>query len=162
MLRAADCVLVHRDGHMPPLSPLYDRPYTVLQRAPQFITIHMGDREENVHVQRLKPFADAAEPPAVTPRRGRPPLPPAQPHAAAPPRGASSSSGPPIRRVQFTLPLRDQPPARSQEIADPPAEEPETVFPSDASKEFFVRPGSCSTDTGCPQRLWQPPSRMDL
>ena len=61
-LRTADRVLVRRDGHVPPLSSLYDGPYAVLRRAPRFFTIRMGDREETVHVQRLKPFTAAAEP----------------------------------------------------------------------------------------------------
>ncbi len=164
----SDRILVRRDGHVPPLSSLYDGPYAVLRRAPRFFTIRMGERDETVHVQRLKPFTAAAEPAAVPPRRGRPPAPPTPPPADAPPRGASSSPGPPLTplppicHVRFTLPPSDQPTARGRENAIPPAEEPGTVFPSDASYGFFARPGSYSTDDGCPQRLRRPPSCLDL
>jgi len=37
-------VLVRRDGQVPPLSPLYKGPYTILQRSNQVFTIQMGDR----------------------------------------------------------------------------------------------------------------------
>ena len=162
-LRTADRVLVRR---VLPLSSLYDGPYTVLHRAPRFFTIRMGEREETVHVQRLKPFTAAAEPAAVPPRRGRPPAPPAPPPADAPPRGASSRPGlplaPPTHCMRFTLPPRDKLTARGRENANPPAEEPGTVFPSDTSEGFFARPGSCPTDDGRRQRLRRPPSHLDL
>ena len=162
-LLTADRVLVRRDGHVLPLSQFYDGPYAVLRRTPRVFTIRMGERDETVHVQRLKPFTAAAEPAAQPPRRGLPPAPPAPPTADAPPRGASSHPGPPLaplppmRRVRFTLPPRDQPTARGRENANPSAEEPGTVCPSDTSEGFFVRPGSSSTDTGRPQRLRRPP-----
>ncbi len=35
-LASATHVLVRRDGHVPPLAPLYDGPYKVLQRSPHF------------------------------------------------------------------------------------------------------------------------------
>ena len=37
-------VLVHRDGHVPPLVPLYDGPYAVLQCSLHTFTILMGDK----------------------------------------------------------------------------------------------------------------------
>ncbi len=36
-------VLVRHDGHVPPLSQLYDGPYMVLRHAPRFFTIRMGE-----------------------------------------------------------------------------------------------------------------------
>ena len=83
-LLAASHVLVRRDGHVPPLSPLYDGPYVVLERHTNTFTIQMGDREEVVSTGRLKPcrtpHVDAAQPR----RRGRPPGPVGQ--SGLPPR----------------------------------------------------------------------------
>jgi hypothetical protein len=72
-LWAADRVWVRRGGHAPPLAPLYDSPYTVLQRSLRHFRLQMGDREDNVSTSRLKPCAGgAAIPTAAPPRRGRP------------------------------------------------------------------------------------------
>ncbi len=67
-------VLVGRDAVQPPLSPLYDGPYLVLERLLHFFKVQVGSRIETVSTHRLKPChtpedAQAAEPP----RRGRPP-----------------------------------------------------------------------------------------
>ena len=156
-LLAANRILVHRDGHVLLLSPLNDGPHVVLQCNPRFFTILIGDRDDTVHVQRLKPFYATPEPLAAPPRCGCPSQPPAPPPADAPPRGASSCSRlphallPPTNCMQFTLP-----PLR------PPAEEPGTIFPSNAYEGFFARPGSNYEDAGRPQRLRWLPSRMDL
>ena len=48
-------MFVRRDGHVPPLAPLYDGHYAVLDRTPQYFTIQMGDRREVVSTGRLKP-----------------------------------------------------------------------------------------------------------
>jgi hypothetical protein len=66
-------VLVRHDGVQPPLSPLYDGPYLVLERSLHFFKIQLGTRTDTVSTHRLKachaPFgAEAALPPA----RGRP------------------------------------------------------------------------------------------
>jgi transposase InsO family protein len=50
-------VLVHRDGHMPPLEPLYDSPYHVL--ACDWFCLQVGDRTETI--------STAASSPAWTP-----------------------------------------------------------------------------------------------
>jgi hypothetical protein len=47
-LWAADRVLVLRRGHAPPLAPLYDGPYTVLQRSLCHFQLQIGNREDNV------------------------------------------------------------------------------------------------------------------
>ncbi len=133
-LLTANRVLVRRDGHVPPLSPLYNGPYAVLRHAPRFFTLWIVERDETVHVQR---GASSSSGPPLAPL-------------------------PPRLRVRFTLPPHDQPAIRGQETVHPPAEEPGPVFPSDASEGFFVRPGSFSTDTGRPQHLRRPPLRMDL
>jgi hypothetical protein len=67
-------VLVRRDAVQPPLSPLYDGPYLVLERSLHFFKLQIGSRIDTVSTHRLKPCrtpedAQAAEPP----RRGRPP-----------------------------------------------------------------------------------------
>jgi hypothetical protein len=67
-------VLVRHDAVQPPLSPLYDGPFLVLQRSLHFFKLQVGSRIETVSTHRLKPChtpedTQAAEPP----RRGRPP-----------------------------------------------------------------------------------------
>ncbi len=67
-------VLVRHDSVQPPLSPLYDDPFLVLERSLHFFKVQMGTRTETISTHRLKPCqtpedAQAAEPP----RRGRPP-----------------------------------------------------------------------------------------
>ena len=69
-------VLVRHDGVQPPLSPLYDGPFLVLERSLHFFKLQIGTRQDSVSTHRLKPChapanAQAAEPP----RRGRPPGP---------------------------------------------------------------------------------------
>ena len=71
-LRTAERVLVCRDGHNTPLAPLYDGPYTVVQRGARFFKLQVGDRQDTVHVNRLKPFAAQQMPTATPPKRGRP------------------------------------------------------------------------------------------
>jgi hypothetical protein len=67
-------VLVRHDGVQPPLSPLYDGPFLVLERSLHFFKVRVGSRIETISTHRLKPChtpqdVQAAEPP----RRGRPP-----------------------------------------------------------------------------------------
>ena len=71
-LLAASHVLVRRDGHVPPLAPLYDGPYAVLRRSLHTFTILMGDREEVVSTSRLKPCWTPHVVPAQPRRCGRP------------------------------------------------------------------------------------------
>jgi transposase InsO family protein len=73
-LLSAEHVYVRRGGVLPPLSPQYMGPYAVLQRRPKFFLLKIGDRQEAVSVDRLKPHLGKAEVlPAPPPRRGRPP-----------------------------------------------------------------------------------------
>jgi hypothetical protein len=55
-------VLVRRDGAQPPLSPIYDRPYRVLERSTRFFLLEIGYRTNKVSTLRLK----AARTPADT------------------------------------------------------------------------------------------------
>jgi len=102
-LMKARMVLVRKDGHVPPLTPLYSGPYLVLQRAQKVFRLKIGNREDTVSVHRLKPACTAEDvQPAQPPRRGRPPRappdlvppPPPRPHTRAPIRS-------PLKRVAF-------------------------------------------------------------
>ena len=68
-LRTAEHVLVCRNT---PLTPLYDSPYTVIRRSEHHFTLQIGNRQDNIHVQRLKPFAAQHIPTATPPKGGRP------------------------------------------------------------------------------------------
>ena len=54
-LRACPMVFIHRDGHRAPLSHRYDGPYRVLVRENKYFRIQLGDREDTVAIDRLKP-----------------------------------------------------------------------------------------------------------
>jgi transposase InsO family protein len=73
-LAACTSVYIRRGGILPPFAPLYARPYAVLERGEKVFRLQVGDREEAVSVDRLKPHM-GAEPvqPAAPPKRGRPP-----------------------------------------------------------------------------------------
>ena len=74
-LRAASYVYVRRGQVAPPLTPQYQGPYVVLERGPKVFKIDLGDREDVVSVDQLKPHRGTAEVlPVRAPRRGRPPL----------------------------------------------------------------------------------------
>ncbi len=98
-------VLVRRDAVQPPLSPLYDGPYLVLERSLHFFKLQVGSRIETVSTHHLKPChtpedAQATEPP----RRGRPP------NAAKPPTVvrhtlSGSRQQKHLRRVSFADPV---------------------------------------------------------
>jgi hypothetical protein len=97
-------VLVRHDAVQPPLSPLYDGLFLVLERSLHFFKVQIGTSTEVISTHRLKlchtpEDAQAAEPP----RRGRPP------NAAKPPavvRHKLSASRQPkrLRRVSFADP----------------------------------------------------------
>jgi transposase InsO family protein len=67
-LLSATYVLVRRDGHVPPLTPLYDGPYKVLQRSLRTFRLQIGNKQDTVSTSRLKAVQEApdvrpAEPP---------------------------------------------------------------------------------------------------
>ena len=97
-------VLVRRDAVQPPLQPMYDGPYLVLERSLRTFKLQMGDRVDTVSTSRLKPcFAPPDARAAEPPRRGRPPIlrPVGKPAAALP-----------RRRVRLRLP--SPPPAAAR------------------------------------------------
>ena len=74
-LTSADFVFVRREGHHQPLTPKYDGPYKVLRKTAKFFELQLGDRTENITVDRLKAaYTDSSQPVKVAqpPRRGRP------------------------------------------------------------------------------------------
>ncbi len=98
-LLLAHFVLVRRDGAQPPLSPIYDGPYRVLERSTHFFLLEMGDRTDKVSTLRLKAARTPADmEPAKPPRRGRPV---AQAPPVRPP--LSKQQGRP-RQVSISLP----------------------------------------------------------
>jgi hypothetical protein len=82
------------DGHVPPLQPLYDGPYTVIRRSLHHFTQRIGDREDKVSTLRLKPCTDPTVPLALPRVQGRPPA--AVRFRDLPPPGAAAA-----RRVHF-------------------------------------------------------------
>jgi transposase InsO family protein len=78
-LLQAEMVFVRVDSKQPPLSPLYNGPYKVLERSLRFFKLQIGDRVDTVSTLRLKAaYLPASAVPTCPPRRGRPPkqLPP--------------------------------------------------------------------------------------
>ncbi len=84
-IQEAEFVYVRRGGVVPPLSPLYQGPYRVLERSQKFLSLEVGGRTEVVSVDRLKPHL------------GKAPLSPALPPQQDPSRPESSSG------LQLTL-----------------------------------------------------------
>jgi hypothetical protein len=96
-------VLVRRDAVQPPLSPLYDGPFLVLERSLHFFKVQFGSRREVISTHRLKPCHTPEDAqPAEPPRRGRPP------NAARPPavvRHHKLSGSRQQKRVSFADPV---------------------------------------------------------
>ena len=75
-LMSSRFVFIRHDAHRTPLQCPYDGPYEVLEPGDKVFRIRLGDREELITVDRLKPAImpeDYPHPIAVPPRRGRPP-----------------------------------------------------------------------------------------
>ncbi len=91
-LRVASHVYVRRGQVAPPLTPLYQGPYRVVERGPKVYKIDLGGREDTVSVDRLKPHRGQEEVvEARAPRRGRPPM--ASVSSADPPPPESALGG---------------------------------------------------------------------
>jgi hypothetical protein len=72
-LLSASLLWVRWGGDVPPLQPLYDGPYVVLQCGPRSFTIRVGSRDEVVAISRLKACTAADAKPGSPRYRGRPP-----------------------------------------------------------------------------------------
>ncbi len=138
----ATMVFVRRDGHVPPLQPLYDGPYAVIRRSLHHFTLRIGDKVDKVSTLRLKPCTDPAVPPALPRVRGRPPA--AVRFRDFPPPGAAAA-----RRVHFAPEL--------------PAEPRREPFSPGTLPGVFARPAAVLDHTAArPARNRRAPSRLDL
>ena len=73
-LLLARYVLIRHDAVQPPLSPLYDGPFLVVERSLHFFKVQKGSKVDVVSTHRLKPcHAPHDVQAAAPPRRGRPP-----------------------------------------------------------------------------------------
>ena len=66
-------VWIRQDGYHQPLTPWYEGPFYALERHPKFFKIQLGEKQDNISIDRLKPATvpEGTEP--VRPRkRGRP------------------------------------------------------------------------------------------
>ncbi len=132
-LARAPTVFVRRDGHVPPLQPLYDGHY---------FTLRLGDKVDKVSTPQLKPCTDLTAPPALPRVRGRPPA--AVRFRDIPPPAAAQA-----RRVHFA----------PQQPAEPRRE----PFSPGTSLEVFARPSAVLvTAAARPARNCRAPSRLDL
>jgi hypothetical protein len=59
-LQQADFVYVRKGGVVPPLSPLYQGPYKVLDKKEKFFKTEVGGQPEVVSMDRLKPHLGMA------------------------------------------------------------------------------------------------------
>jgi hypothetical protein len=113
-LLLASYVLVRHDAVQPPLSPLYDGPFLVVERSLHFFKLQMGSRVEVVSTHRLKPCHAPQEVQAAEqPRRGGPPN--AAKPVSHPSTKVSISAPNGRRRVTFADPVvtsQPQPPLR--------------------------------------------------
>ena len=73
-LLLASFVFICKGAPGPPLSPLYEGPYRVVDKNPKFFTLELGGRQEKVSVDRLKPFLAQQVVPAEPPYCGHPPM----------------------------------------------------------------------------------------
>ena len=160
-LLAADFVLVRRDGHVTPLTPLYDGPYRVLRRSPHYFQLQIGLATDNVSVHRLKaavmpPDAQATLPPC----RSRPPhppppvlpvpLPPSQPSRPLRSRHVTFATRPTVILIPPSAPPPPLPPSASPSSPVPPP------TPACTAPSPLLRP------SGLPVRQLRPPAHLSL
>jgi hypothetical protein len=99
-LWAADRVWVRRCGHVPPLTPLYDGPYAVIQRCLRAFKLQIGGKEDQVSTSRLKPCSSSTPTASRRPTNapgGTPPVTRRRQPASA---DGSASTSAPNQRLQ--------------------------------------------------------------
>ena len=55
VLKKCPMVWIRRDGYRQPLTPRYEEPFCVLERYPKFFKIQLGEKQDNISIDRLKP-----------------------------------------------------------------------------------------------------------
>ena len=112
-LREAELVYVRRGCQGGPLVAPYSGPYQVVEKGPKFFRLNIGNQQQTVSVDRLKPHTGtAAAAPAAPPRRGRPPAARAT-TSTTPPPPASRTPSPGLPATTSARPARERrPPAR--------------------------------------------------
>jgi hypothetical protein len=114
-LLLARFVLVLRDGAQPPLSPVYNEPYRVLEQSTHIFFLEIGDRTDKVSTLRLKAARTPADTEPAKPRRRGHPVVQAPPVRSPPP----SQRGQP-RQVTFSLPPTSPPTTSSTSASSRP------------------------------------------
>ncbi|CAI5694697.1 unnamed protein product [Oreochromis niloticus] len=121
-LDSSQFVFVRHDAHRPPLRPLYDGPFRVIQPGRKHFLLDFGGRQETVSIDRLKPahvLQDDQLVPAQAPRRGRPPS-----TGLDNPASSSGSTphlaGPELSSVSPGRPCQPGPQARFPSASSPP------------------------------------------
>jgi transposase InsO family protein len=135
-LARAPAVFVRRDGHVPPLQPLYDGPFAVLRRSLHHFTLQLGDRVDKISTSRLKPCTDPTAAPAAPPRRGRPPILRRPAGDDPPPLPRRVTFAPDI--LQLTPPATARGPPATADLGDPEA--PWEPFSPGTWPGVFARP----------------------
>jgi hypothetical protein len=122
-LLAAKYVYIRKGGVSPPLTPLYQGPFAVVQSGPKCFKVRIGDTVEVVSVDRLKPHL-GTQPlePATPAAKGRPKrvpeqraattssvVGPASPAAICPP---PNLGGAPVAATEMSRRERENPPER--------------------------------------------------
>ena len=106
-LKTAQYVFVRSDSHRSPLQRPYDGPYHVVSHGDKSFVVKIGDKNEMISIDRLKPaYCDLDYPVqvAIPPRRGRPPKivhydPQNQPNDTGSVNEHTSRSGRPLRQT---------------------------------------------------------------
>ena len=109
-LREAELVYVRMGGQGGPLAAPYSGPYQVVERGPKFFRLNIGNQQQTVSVDRLKPHTGtAAAAPVARPRRGWPPATRA-PASPMPPLPARRTPSPGLPATTNARPARERQP----------------------------------------------------
>jgi hypothetical protein len=93
-LQRADFVYLRKGGTVPPLSPLYQGPYKVLDRREKFFKLEVRGQPEVISVDRLKPHLGTAPVSAAAPPQRGPPKRPVAVEALISSSSASTGGAP--------------------------------------------------------------------
>ena len=73
VLQKCPMVWIRQDGYHQPLTPRYEGPFHVLERHPKFFKIQLGEKQDNISIDQLKPdTVPEGTQPARPRKRGRP------------------------------------------------------------------------------------------